>query len=64
MNFLGLLLCKKIKTITFAPANGKYGLVAQLDRASDYESEGLRFESLLDHFLSEIEKWKKLSVKW
>jgi hypothetical protein len=29
--------------------NQSIGLVAQLDRASDYESEGLRFDSLQDH---------------
>ena len=27
-----------------------FGLVAQLDRASDYGSEGLGFNSLRDHF--------------
>ena len=32
--------------VTFALANG---LVAQLDRASDYGSEGLGFESLRGH---------------
>jgi hypothetical protein len=31
------------------PPNGENGCVAQLDRASDYESEGLRFDSLHDH---------------
>ena len=29
--------------------NEKAGHVAQLDRASDYESEGLGFDSLRDH---------------
>jgi hypothetical protein len=30
--------------------NKKNGPVAQLDRASDYESEGLRFDSLRGHY--------------
>ncbi len=35
----------------FAPYLEKQGFVAQLDRASDYESEGLRFESPQGHYL-------------
>jgi hypothetical protein len=46
----------------FAAATQKYGFVAQLDRASDYESEGLRFESLQDHF-SKIEGSTQHSIE-
>ena len=38
----------RIKILFFAPAQGQKGFVAQLDRASDYGSEGLGFESLRD----------------
>ena len=34
---------------TFASSNKTRGLVAQLNRASDYGSEGYRFESCRDH---------------
>ena len=34
---------------TFATANKKQGSVAQLNRASDYGSEGYRFESCRSH---------------
>ena len=35
--------------LTFVLPTRENGCVAQLDRASDYESEGLRFDSLHDH---------------
>ena len=35
--------------LIFAPSNSEDGTVAQLDRASDYGSEGLGFESLQCH---------------
>ena len=35
--------------LIFVIQTNKKGCVAQLDRASDYESEGLRFDSLHDH---------------
>ena len=38
-----------IKSITFAHANKKWGSVAQLNRASDYGSEGSGFESQQSH---------------
>ena len=38
-----------IKSITFAHANKKWGSVAQLNRASDYGSEGSGFESQRSH---------------
>ena len=37
------------KVCTFAPANRKFGSVAQLNRASDYGSEGCGFESRRNH---------------
>ena len=43
-------LVKRKLPLSLQPQNAIYGFVAQLDRASDYESEGLRFESLRDHF--------------
>ncbi len=42
------LAVKKISP-TFAHANGKVGSVAQLNRASDYGSEGCGFESRRNH---------------
>ena len=38
-----------LKVTTFATANKEEGSVAQLNRASDYGSEGSRFESLRSH---------------
>ena len=35
--------------LIFALSKRENGHVAQLDRASDYESEGLGFDSLRDH---------------
>jgi hypothetical protein len=44
------LTCKDKKNLsTFAVPTRENGCIAQLDRASDYESEGLRFDSLYDH---------------
>ena len=41
------------KVTTFAPVKTKgHGSVAQLNRASDYGSEGYRFESCRSHELS------------
>ncbi len=37
--------------LNFALANVKQGSLAQLNRASDYGSEGYRFESCASHFL-------------
>ncbi len=37
--------------LIFALSKREAGHVAQLDRASDYESEGLGFDSLRDHYL-------------
>ena len=42
------------KSSTFAPAITKYGSLAQLNRASDYGSEGCRFESCRSHEIVEI----------
>ena len=36
-------------SLSLPSQNEKAGHVAQLDRASDYESEGLGFDSLRDH---------------
>ena len=43
-------MAKRNINLSLQPQNQIHGFVAQLDRASDYESEGLRFESLRDHF--------------
>ena len=40
------------KSLTFALAKSKIGFVAQLNRASDYGSEGWGFESLRSHSLN------------
>ena len=40
----------------------KYGFVAQLDRASDYGSEGLGFESLRDHKKERLNKPKQVKT--
>ena len=37
------------KVFTFAPANEEHGSVAQLNRTSDYGSEGCGFESRRNH---------------
>ena len=42
-------LVKRKLHLSLQPQNAIIGFVAQLDRASDYESEGSRFESLRDH---------------
>lgn len=42
-------MVKRKKDLPLQPQTQQNGFVAQLDRASDYESEGLRFESLQDH---------------
>ena len=47
MKKIGRNVCDLQQTPIFAPLI--YGSVAQLDRASDYGSEGLGFESLRDH---------------
>lgn len=39
-----------------------YALVAQLDRVSDYESEGQEFESLQGHHIETTELIPKISV--
>ena len=50
-NSAGKILLFEKKFITFAiPIKGN-GFVAQLNRASDYESEGFWFESRRGHFL-------------
>ena len=51
------------KVLTFAPANKEHGSVAQLNRASDYGSEGCGFESRRNHFFSfAVVQWNVGSV--
>ena len=45
----GKYFCSNKKMCTFALHLQKDGPVAQLNRASDYGSEGYRFESCRDH---------------
>ena len=70
-----MLFCKKEKktlanskkVLTFAPVKSKgHGSVAQLNRASDYGSEGYRFESCRSHELSltkKIGEWLRSSTE-
>ena len=52
---------KKVRT--FAPANKEQGSVAQLNRASDYGSEGCGFESRRNHLFSfAVVQWNVGSV--
>ena len=55
------------KVTTFAPVKQKgHGSVAQLNRASDYGSEGYRFESCRNHYLNlttKIGEWLRSSTE-
>ena len=54
------------KSRTFAPVKRKgHGSVAQLNRASDYGSEGYRFESCRNHelTLTMIGEWLRSSTE-
>ena len=60
---VGKSLDSSKKVRTFAPANKEHGSVAQLNRASDYGSEGCGFESRRNHFFSfAVVQWNVGSV--